>query len=142
MKPKLAKDFDLCHWCKTWLAAIKTFQKKCLKVDSNHCLTHVFPPHNLFDDIDRAVWRTFVHSPFGYDSDGWITLPGPASWWDDEYKFMQYSWDIKESPVLVEAQKAALHILHGGKKLKGFENMRWSTKELMILTTETLQHFQ
>lgn len=133
MRPKLSKNFEWRHWCKTWLAATKIFLKKASKVDSNHCLAHVISPHDFFDDMDRAVWRTLVHSPLMCDENDWVSLPGPASWWDDGYDFKHHGWEVTESFVMIEARKAALAILKGREKPKGFEDMTWSTKELMIL---------
>lgn len=123
-----------------WLGAVRAFGRKVRKIDSNHCVTHVVRPHEYFGELDRAVWRTLVHDDAYHDPEGWVTLPGPARWWDG-YKFKANGWESSEITVTIEARKTALAILRAGKKPRRFEEMSWSAKELMILAVDMAKYF-
>ena len=57
------------------------------------------PPHKYFSKEDRLVWRILMLST----STPWLTLPGPAEWWENyPAKHFQRYWDIPSGKNFAE----------------------------------------
>lgn len=137
MQGLLGDDFEWRHWRAGWEAALKTFRKKVMKVNTNPSLTACAPPEVYFDDMDRAVCRTLIHA----DNSNWVTLPGPVGWWPDDYDFNGHGFEGSDNETTIAARKTALVLLAMDSKPRGFESMVWSTKELMVLAFDFAQFF-
>ncbi|KAI9840974.1 MAG: hypothetical protein M1837_001103 [Sclerophora amabilis] len=53
------------------------------------------PPHLFFTSDQIKVWKNMAH----WGEDEWVTLPGPAEWWPEEYNFEKHGWIVGEAEM-------------------------------------------
>ena len=55
---------------------------------------------------------------FEESDDGWVTLPGPAIWWPNDYNYAQHGFD---TPLADNGYKAAFLMIFAAKEPAEFE---------------------
>lgn len=127
IQPALRHRLEWQYWFTLWTEAVERFMQKVKKIDSDNIVAQYVSPSDFFDEVDHAVWRTLIHDPANHDNQDWVTLPGPVSWWEG-YEFEEKT----ESEIVIQARKTALSFFKKKQYPEGFENMLWSSKELMV----------
>ena len=96
-------------WQRKWRCHFWNMEKKYLVLSRDGPPTLVYdpetaqihdvqPPHTFFSTGERAMMRN-VWGWGGTETEddaaaGWYTLPGPGSWWPDDYDFSRHGFDL------------------------------------------------
>lgn len=66
----------------------------------------------------------------GDESNEWVTLPGPAEWWPENYDYAQHGFD---TPLTNDGYQSAFFMMHASEEPLEFGLVNPAENELQVL---------
>ncbi|RHZ46680.1 uncharacterized protein CDV56_103871 [Aspergillus thermomutatus] len=137
LKPQgkqIKNDLIWRSWATFWRDAVRDFACKVdrlAKMSSEEILAQ--RPHTYFSETDRACFRSLQFWPEVCPG-SWAELPGPASWWDDDYDFARYGWEAEDNdPRTMSGRRDALDMVFAAEMPTDFPEYLFDFTELKVL---------
>lgn len=122
------------YWATFWKDAIRDFACKVdrlAKMSSEELLAQ--QPHTYFSETDRACFRSLQLWP-KVCGGPWTELPGPASWWADDYDFARYGWEAEvNDPRAMSARRDALDMVFATEMPTNFPEYLFNFTEMKVV---------
>lgn len=104
-------------------------------------LHYVEPLHMFFSEGERATFKNL--SSWNCEDDvaspesGWYELPGPSSWWPDNYDYRKHGFDV--SVTYLRYQEALALVLNDFDEVPEMWDQVFPSETELCLVSDTLE---
>ncbi|KAI9042013.1 uncharacterized protein KD926_006137 [Aspergillus affinis] len=124
-------QFLWSRWAKHWRTRIKQSRQRCRAITTMELNGRSIPEHpgQFFIADDLQCFLALHHSTkFNYN--GWITLPGPPTWWNFDFEKLGIDGDGRDT---IQARKRALRMIYAKKMPRNFFTFEVSVVSILAL---------